>query len=133
MQAISATALPLPTGAATSANQASEISLLTSIAADISALGGIQNTLIAGQKAIATTGTAIQLSTGALVNGVTITANINNAAPMTVGPTGVNNTQTGSGNGYILQPGASMSFSISNLSPIYLNGTAGDFVSYTGN
>ena len=34
--------------------------------------------------------------TGALVNGVTITANINNAAPMTVGPTGVNNTQTGS-------------------------------------
>ena len=85
------------------------------------------------QKAIATTGTAIQLSTGALVNGVTITANINNAAPMTVGPTGVNNTQTGSGNGYILQPGASMSFSISNLSPIYLNGTAGDFVSYTGN
>lgn len=133
VQAISATALPLPTGAATSANQSSEITLLTSIAADISALGGIQNTLIAGQKAIATTGTAVQLDTGALVNGVTITANINNSAPMTIGPTGVNNTQTGSGNGYILQPGASMSFSISNLSPIYLNGTAGDFVSYTGN
>ena len=133
VQAISATVLPLPTGAATSANQSSEITLLTSIAADVSALGGIQNTLIAGQKAIATTGTAVQLGSGALVNGVTITANINNSAPMTVGPTGVTNTQTGSGNGYILQPGASMSFSISNLSPIYLNGTAGDFVSYTGN
>ena len=133
VQAMSAASLPLPSGAATSALQTTGNASLASIATSVAGMGGIQNTLIAGQKAIATTGTAVQLGTGALVNGVTITANINNSAPMTVGPTGVTNTQTGSGNGYILQPGASMSFSISNLSPIYLNGTAGDFVSYTGN
>jgi len=133
VQAISATALPLPTGAATSANQTSEIALLTSIAADVSALGGGQNTILSGQKTIAVTGTAVQLGSGALVNGVIITANINNTAPISVGPSGVNNTQTGSGNGYILQPGTSIAYSVTNLSPIYINGTAGDFVSYSGN
>ena len=133
VQAISATALPLPTGAATSANQATEISYLTSIAASVAGLGGGQNTVLSGQKKIATTGTAVQLGSGALVNGVIITANINNAAPISIGPVGVNNTQDGTGNGYILNPGTSIAYSATNLSPIYINGTAGDFVSYSGN
>ena len=133
VQAISATALPLPTGAATSANQATEISYLTSIAASVAGLGGGQNTVLSGQKKITTTGTAVQLGSGALVNGVIITANINNAAPISIGPVGVNNTQDGTGNGYILNPGTSIAYSATNLSPIYINGTAGDFVSYSGN
>jgi len=133
VQAISATSLPLPTGAATSANQVTGLSTLSTIASNTAGIGGPQGAMIAGQKAIATTGTQIQLGSGALVNGVIITASINNANPISVGPTGVNNTQTGSGNGYVLNPGSSLSISVSNLTLVYLNGTSGDFVSYYGN
>ena len=65
--------------------------------ASVAGLGGGQNTVLSGQKKIATTGTAVQLGSGALVNGVIITANINNVAPISVGPVGVNNTQDGTG------------------------------------
>lgn len=133
VQAISATALPLPSGASTAALQTTGNSTLTSINSGIAALGGTQLSVTSGQTKIATTGTAVQLGTGALVNGVVITANLNNSGPITVGPAGVNNTQNGTGNGYMLYPGASMSYAVSNLSPVYINGTAGDFVTYTGN
>lgn len=133
VQAISATALPLPAGAATSANQSSEITLLTGIKADLDLMGGVQTSLATGQKKVAVTGTAVQIATGALLNGVVITANVNNANPISIGGVGVNNTQDGTGNGYILQPGASVSYAVSNLSYLYINGTSGDFVSYSGN
>jgi hypothetical protein len=133
VQAISATALPLPAGASTSALQTAGNATLTSINSAVAALGGTQLSVTSGQTKIATTGTAVQLGTGALVNGVVITANLSNSGPITIGPAGVNNTQNGTGNGYMLYPGASMSYAVSNLSPVYLNGTAGDFVTYTGN
>jgi hypothetical protein len=133
VQAISATALPLPAGASTSALQTTANSTLSSINSGIAALGGTQLAVTSGQKKIAVTGTAVQLGTGALVNGVVITANLNNSGPITVGPAGITNTQDGTGNGYMLYPGASMSYAVSNLSPVYINGAAGDFVTYTGN
>lgn len=132
-QAISAASLPLPTGAATSALQTAGNASLTSIAASLVSMGGVQSSLIAGQKKIATTNTQVQLGGTALSNGVVITANLNNSGPIFVGNTGVTTTNDGTGNGYALQPGASITYQINSLSSIYLNGTAGDFVTYTGN
>lgn len=88
--------------------------------------------LVVGQAKIAVTATAVQLTAGALTNGVIITANPANTKPISIGPSTVNNTTDGTGNGYILQPGASVSFSVSDVSVLYINGTAGDIVSWAG-
>lgn len=85
---------------------------------------------ICGQIKIANTGTAIQLPNNTLSNGVIITAKSTNSAPISIGVSGVNNTVDGTGNGYILEAGNSVSFAVANLNSIYINGTANDIVSY---
>jgi len=137
-QPISATALPLPTGAATSANQ-------PALNGDGGSLAHVTNfpttqavttplaAPVTGQVSIATTGTALALGSGALVNGIVIKANTANAATILVGGSGVTNVSTGTGNGYPLAPGEAISIASSNLSQVYINGTAADFVSYAGN
>lgn len=88
---------------------------------------------VVGQAKIASTGTAVQLSAGALNNGVIISAaSGNNAAGVTIGGSGVTNTVNGTGNGYILAPGASVSFAVDNVNRLYINGTTGDIVSWAG-
>lgn len=85
-----------------------------------------------GNKAIATTGTAVQLSTGVsgAVNGGIITAAAANSGIIYIGGIGVTNTAGVAGNGYPLAAGASMSIPQSDLSGVYINGTAGDYVSF---
>lgn len=91
-------------------------------------------TVLAGQVKIAVTGTAVQLPSNALVNGVTIRANNNNAATGgTVGPAGINNTVDGTGNGYILFPGDAIAYGVTNSNAVFVNGTIGDIFSWTGN
>lgn len=88
-----------------------------------------------GQAVIASTGTAVRLNSGtsqALTNGIIITAPATNVAPISVGGSGVNNTISGSGNGYLLSPGASISFAVGNTNDIYINGTSADYVSWAG-
>lgn len=90
-----------------------------------------------GQVKVATAGTAVQLNVTSYVieNSLTITANINNSGSITVGFTsGVNNTITGAGNGYVLAPGASCVVAAGiNIDVLYINGTSnGDWVSYVG-
>lgn len=90
---------------------------------------------LVGQSKIATTGTAVQLNGGtsqALTNGIIITAATGNAAVISIGGSGVNNTTGGTGNGYLLAAGASISFAITNTNDIYINGTAADYVSWAG-
>lgn len=90
---------------------------------------------LVGQSKIAVTGTAVQLNGGTsqtLSNGLIITAYSTNAAPISVGTSSVNNTAGGTGNGYLLAAGASVSFAIANTNDIWINGTAGDFVSWAG-
>lgn len=90
---------------------------------------------LTGQAKIATTGTAIQLDSSSqpLTNGVIISAvSGNNAAGVTIGGATVTNTVNGTGNGYILAPGASVSFAIANTNELYINGTIGDIVSWAG-
>lgn len=87
---------------------------------------------VVGQAKIASTGVAQQLSAGALANGVILTAKTGNAASIEVGASGVNNTVDGTGNGYILAAGASVSFAVDNVNRIYVNGTANDVISWAG-
>jgi len=86
----------------------------------------------AGQAKIAITGTAVQLGSNALSNGVILTAKSTNTAIIVVGGASVANTVDGTGNGYLLAAGASVSFAVSNSNALYINGTAGDIVSFAG-
>jgi hypothetical protein len=85
-----------------------------------------------GQAKIAVTSTAVQLPSNILSNGVILTAKSTNAAPIVVGGSGVANTVDGTGNGYILAAGASVSWAVSNTNALYINGTSGDIVSFAG-
>lgn len=85
-----------------------------------------------GQAKIAVTGTRVQLANNVLSNGVILSALSTNATSITVGGSGVTNTVDGTGNGYILEPGGSVSFAVTNTNALYVNGTAGDIVSFAG-
>jgi hypothetical protein len=90
---------------------------------------------LVGQAKIASTGTAVQLNGGTsqpLTNGVIITALSGNAATIEIGGSGVTNTSNGTGNGYILAAGASISFAAADTSDIWINGSSGDIVSWAG-
>ena len=142
--AISAVSLPLPTGAATSALQTTGNTSLATIAANTPALGPagiaasvpvvtpLPATPLCGQKAIATTGTAIALGSGALTNGVVVIAQATNTGIIYVGASGVNTVSGGTGTGFPLSAGSGMSFAVANLSDLFINGTAADWVAYAG-
>lgn len=78
------------------------------------------------------TGSAVQLTAGALLNGVIITARSSNAAPVELGLASVTNTINGTGNGYILEAGTSISFAVTDVSTIYAIGNSGDVISWAG-
>ena len=78
------------------------------------------------------TGSAQQLPSNALSNGVSLTAKSTNAAPMVIGLSGVANTIDGTGNGYILEAGSSVSFAIDNTNRLWVIGTAADVLSFAG-
>jgi hypothetical protein len=73
------------------------------------------------------------VSTATLANGIVVVAPSSNAATIYVGGAAVANTGTGNGNGIALEPGRSFSAQITSPSLLYINGTAGDWVSYAGN
>lgn len=89
--------------------------------------------ILAGQAAIAVTGTAVALPVNTLVNGVTVKADRGNTDPISIGPTAVNNTVGGTGTGFMLYPGDSLNIGISTLSNVFINGTAGDYISWAAN
>lgn len=90
-------------------------------------------TVNCGQKKIAVTGTALALGSGVLFNGLVITAKSTNTASLFIGGADVAVTDDGTGNGYRLEPGQSISFTVANLGNLFVNGTAGDSVYYAGN
>ena len=83
-----------------------------------------------GQAKIATTGTAVQLSSTSYImqNGITVSgASGNNTTGGTIGNSSVTNTVNGTGNGNFIAPGATVSMGAGiNLNSIYVNGTSGD-------
>ena len=89
--------------------------------------------LVVGQAIIAATGTAVQLPSNNLGNGLVITAKSTNAAKIFIGGSSVTTADTGAGNGYPIVPGGSASAAVSNANQIWINGTAGDIVYFIGN
>jgi hypothetical protein len=87
---------------------------------------------LTGQSKIAVTSTAVRLPDRRLVNGVIITAKSTNTTNILVGDFDVTTTQDGTGNGEILEPGASLSYAVDNLNRVWINGTAGAIISYSG-
>jgi hypothetical protein len=86
-----------------------------------------------GQAKIAVTGTAVQLGSNTLTQGVLISALSTNTASITIGTSsGVTNTVDGTGNGSILTAGSTKSIAATNTNLVWINGTAGDIISFIG-
>lgn len=86
-----------------------------------------------GQVKIATTGTAVQLNATSysMQNGALVTAAPNNSANSTIGISSVTNTVDGTGNGNLIQSGATQPVGSGvNMNTIYVNGTTGDIFYY---
>lgn len=86
--------------------------------------------VIVGQKKITTS--AVQLGANTLTNGVIFSALSTNVGNIFIGGSGVNATVDGTGTGYILEPGASISFAATNTNLYYVIGTANDVLSFAG-
>jgi hypothetical protein len=121
-------------------NPASDGTLQTGLSALIAGLSTIATRMgisvvspIAGQIAILGTNTAVQLPPFPLVNGLVIKAQTTNAANGFVGATGVTTVDDGTGNGFRLLPGESMSFAVSNSAFLWINGQSGDVFYFGGN
>lgn len=96
-------------------------------------IGPLPSAAYSNQALITATGTAVQLQNQALQNGVVITALSTNSGPITIGGSTVTSVTNGTGNGYVLMAGASISYAVPNLNALYINGPAGAGVSWTGN
>lgn len=87
-----------------------------------------------GQKAVAVTGTAVAFSATSVplpTCSVLVYALAGNAAAVTVGGSGVTNTVSGAGNGFILEAGQSVVIMADDLADVYVNGTADDIVTFS--
>ncbi len=94
--------------------------------------GGLSAAPLNGQAKIAVTGTAVRLGSNTLINGIIVTALSTNVASIVIGISTVHNVIDGTGDGYILAAGGSVSWAVSNSNALYINGTAGDIVSFAG-
>jgi len=96
--------------------------------------GALPSSVIAGQTKVSTAGTAVQLPSNALVNGLVICALTTNTGTGTIGGSGVTNTIDGTGNGDVLVAGQCKSFAVNNSNVLYVNGTANNTAfSFSGN
>jgi len=93
--------------------------------------GGVVSSIYADQQVV--TASAAALSAQALINGLVIRAKSTNVGSVFVGGSTVTATDDGSGNGFAVPPGATLSLPVSNASAAYIIGTAGDIVYVTGN
>jgi hypothetical protein len=135
-QPVSAASLPLPTGAATAANQQTDALTNTElraadvpitldgeeVTANIKALG----TVGSGQKTVTSAGTAEAIASSTAIESVTIKALADNTGNIYVGDSGVDST-----NGFVLAAGETVSLDIDNLADVYIDaGTNDDGVSF---
>lgn len=124
----------LQVGQATAANLNATVVGTGTFATQVTANPLVSSPLV-GQSKVAVTGTAVRLNGGTsqpLTNGIIISAPAGNTGPISIGTSSVNNTQDGTGNGYLLAAGASISFAVNNTNDIYINGLSGDYVSWAG-
>lgn len=81
----------------------------------------------------AVTASAAALPDKVLANGFILTAKSTNTGNVFVGDSTVTTTDDGTGNGYRLVPGQSISYGITNPKVLYIIGTAADVVYMAGN
>ena len=77
-------------------------------------------------------GSAIQLPNGLVNNGVILQAKSSNTNDIMIGGSGVNQTEDGTGNGFVLEPAFQITFAADNLNELYAIGNSGDVLSYAG-
>jgi hypothetical protein len=98
----------------------------------VSGAASLPSSFGAGQLKL--NGSAQNMATLALVNGVIIKAKSSNAGKVFVGTSNaVTTTDDGTGNGYALAAGEAISIAVNNLNLVYVIGTNNDVVYYTGN
>jgi hypothetical protein len=87
-----------------------------------------------GQAQVATANTAVQLPSNAVTQGVVVQALRANTDQIYVGSSSsLNTTHDGTGNGFELQPGQSLTLAVSNTNAIWINSaTAGSAVCFAG-
>lgn len=78
------------------------------------------------------TASAAALTTTALSNGLAIKAKSTNVGPVFVGAAGVTVTDNGSGNGFSLLPGESISLPLTTSANVFIIGTLNDIVYVIG-
>lgn len=88
--------------------------------------------VVTGQKKITSTGIAVNLPSNSLKNGVIVTAKSSNTGDILIGMSNVSTTEDGTGNGYILEAGSSVSYAVTDTATIWINGNGGDIVSFSG-
>jgi len=119
--------LPLP---ATN-TQVDETVVVLNADGSVANVGGVVASVYSDQQVV--TASAVALTAQALANGLCIRAKSTNVGNVFVGGSTVTATDDGSGNGFAVAPGASISLPVSNASAVYIIGTAGDIVYVTGN
>ena len=110
----------------TAVSAANPLPVTSTATAPTTTIPSTATAIYSGQQTV--TISAVALPSQALVNGIVITAPSGNTGTVYVGPAGVT-----TGNGYKLAPGSSISYAVTNVSAIYIIGTAADTVSFTGN
>lgn len=88
-----------------------------------------------GQVKIATTGVAVQFPSNQIVNGITGSALSSNTNMMAIGGSTVTSTVDGTGGGQIIEQGGGFAYGwpqITNSNQLWVNGTAGDIITFQG-
>lgn len=97
-----------------------------------SVLIGKSNSFFTGQRNIETSGTSLQLSGNVIKSSLIVLAKQTNSDDVYIGVSNVAQLGDGTGNGLILSPGQSISIPVTNTNLLYLNGNAGDIITYIG-
>lgn len=119
--------VPLPTTNTVVDNTVAIINADGSVA---SFAGGGATAPYADQQVV--TASAVALTTQALKTGVLIRAKSTNAGPVFVGAAGVTTTNDGTGNGFALAAGESVSIPANTTAGIFIIGTLNDIVYVIG-
>lgn len=83
-----------------------------------------------GAKVVAVTGTAVAIRATAACQQVAVKARKANRGIVYVGPAGVTNDEAATTGGLQLSPGDMIAFPVPNVANVFINGTAGDGVSF---
>jgi hypothetical protein len=97
------------------------------VSATVTVTSGTLSTIYYGQASIVTTGTAVQLASHSLDDGVVVEALSSNTSSVYVGDSSVT-----ASNGLELPPGSSVSLPVGNTNLLYINGASGQAVSFLG-